>query len=413
MPDLPATPPVPPAAIDMRSPAFRDDPHPLMRSVREAGRVSRDVVGIWLLCHHTDVSSGLRSTRLSREPWRSPVYRQLRPFVADSMLERMAEQWMLFNDPPKHTRLRRLVNGAFKPPVIAALRERIVAVADELLDALPRDGTFDLMSGFAQQLPVRVICDVLGLPAQDFAKTKLWSDALALIVEPVVRREQRLAGARAADEMVEYLRGHIAARRAGPPRDDLFGLLVSAQEGEGSLSEDELLGNLILLFVAGHETTTNLIGNGMLTLLRHPQQLLRLRADPSLAGGAVEEALRYEGSVNMVSRVTVEPFAVGELLIPPGEVLFYMLGPANRDPVVFEDPERFDIGRQANPHLAFGAGIHFCLGAPLARLEGEIAFTRLLARYPRLALADAMPRWRPLINLRGLESLNLAIQAAG
>jgi pimeloyl-[acyl-carrier protein] synthase len=412
MPDLPTTPPGPAAAIDMRSPAFRDDPHPLMRSVREAGRVSRDVVGIWLLCHHADVSSGLRSTRLSREPWRSPVYRQLRPFVADSMLERTAEQWMLFNDPPKHTRLRRLVNGAFKPPVIAALRERIVAVADELLDALPRDGTFDLMAGFAQQLPVRVICDVLGLPAQDFAKTKLWSDALALIVEPVVRREQRLAGARAADEMVEYLRGHIAARRAGPPRDDLFGLLVSAQEGEGSLSEDELLGNLILLFVAGHETTTNLIGNGMLTLLRHPQQLLRLRADPSLAGGAVEEALRYEGSVNMVSRVTVEPFAVGEVLIPPGEVLFYMLGPANRDPVVFEDPERFDIGRQANPHLAFGAGIHFCLGAPLARLEGEIAFTRLLARYPRLALADAAPHWRPLINLRGLESLNLAIQHA-
>ena len=192
MPDLPAPPSGSPAAIDMRSPAFRDDPHPLMRSVREAGRVSRDVVGVWLLCHHADVSSGLRSTRLSREPWRSPVYRQLRPFVADSTLERTAEQWMLFNDPPKHTRLRRLVNGAFKPPVVAALRERIVAVADELLDELPREGNFDLMSGFAQQLPVRVICDVLGLPAQDFAKTKLWSDALALIVEPVVRREVHL-----------------------------------------------------------------------------------------------------------------------------------------------------------------------------------------------------------------------------
>jgi cytochrome P450 len=185
---------------------------------------------------------------------------------------------------------------------------------------------------------------------------------------------------------------------------------VSAQGGEGTLSEDELLGNLILLFVAGHETTTNLIGNGMLTLLRHPQQLQRLRADASLAAGAVEEALRFEGSVNMVARLTVEPFAVGEVVIPPGEVLFYMLGPANRDPAVFDDPDRFDIGRQANPHLAFGAGIHFCLGAPLARLEGEIAFTRLLARFPQLSLADAAPRWRPLINLRGLESLNLATQ---
>ena len=408
MPDLPALPPGLPAAIDMRSPAFRDDPHPLMRSVREAGRLSRDVVGIWLLCHHADVSSGLRNSHLSREPWRSAVYRQLRPFVADSTLERTAEQWMLFNDPPKHTRLRRLVNGAFKPPVIAALRERIVAVADELLDALPAEGPFDLMAGFAQPLPVRVICDVLGLPAQDFAKTKLWSDALAMIVEPVVRREQRQAAARAADEMVEYLRGHIAARRAKPAQDDLFGLLVAAQDAEGTLSEDELLGNLILLFVAGHETTTNLIGNGMLTLLRHPQQLQRLRADPSLAAGAVEEALRFEGSVNMVARLTVEPLPVGEAVIPPGEVLFYMLGPANRDPAVFEDPERFDIGRQANPHLAFGAGIHFCLGAPLARLEGEIAFTRLLARFPQLSLADAAPRWRSLINLRGLESLSLA-----
>jgi cytochrome P450 len=186
MPDDSAASPGSPAAIDMRSHAFRDDPHPLMRSLREAGRVSRDVVGVWLLCHHADVSSGLRSSHLSREPWRSAVYRQLRPFVADSTLERTAEQWMLFNDPPKHTRLRRLVNGAFKPPVIAALRERILAVADELLDALPAEGPFDLMASFAQQLPVRVICDVLGLPAQDFAKTKLWSDALAMIVEPVV-----------------------------------------------------------------------------------------------------------------------------------------------------------------------------------------------------------------------------------
>jgi cytochrome P450 len=396
-----------PATIDMRHPAFRDDPHPLLRAVRERGRVERDVVGIWLVSHHADVSAGLRSSRLSREPWRSPVYRQYRPFIADSTLERTTEHWMLFNDPPKHTRLRRLVTGAFKPPVIAALRERITALTDELLGALPVEGPLEPMAGFAKQLPVRVICDVLGLPPADFAQTQLWSDALAVIVEPVTRREQRLAANRAAEEMAAYLRSHVAQRRSGTRRDDLLSLLVAAQEGDGELTDDELLGNLILLFIAGHETTTNLIGNGLLTLLRHPAELARLRADPSLAGSAVEEMLRYEGSVTMVSRLTVEPYALGDTMIPPEGVLYFMLGPANRDPAVFADPERFDIGRTANPQLGFGAGIHFCLGAPLARLEGEIAFTRLLQRYPLLRLAEPTPRWRPLINLRGLEALPL------
>ena len=405
MPELPSV--VPPATIDMRHPAFRDDPHPLLRELRERGRIERDVVGVWLVGHHVDVSAGLRSSRLSREPWRSPVYRQYRPFLADSTLERTTEHWMLFNDPPKHTRLRRLVNGAFKPPVIAALRERITSLTDELLAALPARGELELMAGFARQLPVRVICDVLGLPPEDFAQTKLWSDALAMIVEPVVRREQRLAAGRAAEEMVAYLRGHIAARRAGSRHDDLLTLLVAAQDGEGQLSDDELLGNLILLFVAGHETTTNLIGNGLVTLLRHPDELTRLRTEPARMASAVEEMLRYEGSVTMVSRQTVEPYAIGETVIPPEEVLFFMLGPANRDPAVFADPERFDIGRSPNPQLGFGAGIHFCLGAPLARLEGEIAFARLLQRYPAIALAEPTPHWRPLINLRGLEALRL------
>lgn len=393
--------------VDMRDPAFRDDPHTLLRGLRENGRVSRDVLGIWLLCHHADASAGLRNNQLSREPWRSPVYRQLRPFLADSTLERTTEQWMLFNDPPKHTRLRRLVQGAFKPPVVAALRQRIEALTDELLSAAPADGSpFDLMTTLAQPLPVRVICDVLGLPAQDFAQTKLWSDTLALIVEPVSRREQRMASNRAAEEMVAYLRGHVEAHRA-KPRDDLLGLLINAQDDGAALTEDELLGNLILLFIAGHETTTNLIGNGLLTLLRHPEQLQRLRSDPTLIATAVDEMLRYEGSVTMVGRHVVQPYVVGDTVIPPDDVVYFMLGPANRDPAAFADAETFDVGRSPNPHLAFGAGIHYCLGAPLARLEAEIAFVRLLQRWPALQLADPAPRWRKLINLRGLEALAL------
>ena len=399
------------APVDMRDPAFRNNPHPLLRALRERGRVERDVIGIWLVGHHADVNSGLRNAHLSRDVARLPQYQKLRPYIADSVMERTTEQWMLFNDPPKHTRLRRLAGGAFRPPVIAALRERIEAITDELLAALPDQGAFDLMSGFAQPLPVRVICDVLGLPPDDFGQTKLWSDALALITEPVARREQRVAANQAAEEMVAYLRGHIAQRRARARQDDLLGLLVAAQDGEGDgtpLTEDELLGNLILLFIAGHETTTNLIGNGMLTLLRHPHELARLRADPSLANSAVEEMLRYEGSVNMVARHTVAPYAVGDTVVPPGETIYFMLAAANRDPAVFAEPDRFDIGRTHNPQLTFGAGIHFCLGAPLARLEGEIAFNRLLRRYPGLGLADTAPPWRKLINLRGLETLTLA-----
>jgi cytochrome P450 len=409
------------APVDMRHPAFRDDPHPLLRELRESTRVARDVLGIWLVLHHADVSAVLRSSQLSREPWRSPGYEQMRPFLADSTMERTTHQWMIFNDPPKHTRLRRLVGGAFKPGVVEALRERITAVTDELLDALPAtagpDGGFDLMTGLAQPLPVRIICDVLGLPHEDFAQTKAWSDALSWIVEPVVRREQREAAGRAAEEMVAYLRHHITQRRGRPARDDVLGMIAASEAGvdgkpcEEPLSDDELLGNLILMFIAGHETTTNLIGNGMLTLLRHPDELARLRGSlghgSALMRTAIEEMLRFEGSVTTIARHTVEPFAIGDTVVPPGQVLYCMLGAAHRDPAAFADPDRFDIGRQPNGHLAFGAGIHYCLGAPLARLEAEVAFTRLLQRYPHLKMADAPPSWRKLINLRGLSSLRL------
>lgn len=401
------------AGIDMRDPAFRNDPHPLLRAVRERGRVEQDVVGVWMVTHHADNSAGLRSNQLSREVRRLPAYMLLRPFIADSTLERTTERWMLFNDPPTHTRLRRLVNGAFKPTVVAALRSRIAAITDELLAALPAHGEFDLMTAVAQPLPVRVICDVLGLPPEDFAQTKQWSDALALIIEPVVRKADRIAADQAAVEMVAYLREHIARHRKSGERDDLLGLLIAAHDaGEETLSEDELLGNLILLFIAGHETTTNLIGNGTLSLLRHPHELQRLRALPALLPGAVDEMLRFESSVNMVPRHTVAPYAVGDVLIPPDALVFFMTGAANRDPAVFAEPDRFDIARSPNPHLAFGAGIHYCLGAPLARLEAEEAFGRLLRRYPQLELADtAAPRWRKLINLRGLEALPLRVAA--
>lgn len=395
------------APVDMRDSIWRDDPHAVLRSLRERGP-TRDVLGIWLVGRYAEVSAGLRNSHLSREPWHAPVYRQLRPFIADSPMERWVEQWMLFNDPPKHTRLRRLANHAFRPPVIDAMRERIAAVADELLDALPTDGSpFDLMAAFAQPLPVRVIGDILGLPGEDFATTKAWSDALAIIVEPVRRRADLEAAGRAAVELADYLRAHVAQHRAAGRRDDLLGTLVAAMDDDGALSEDELLGNLILLFVAGHETTTNLIGNGVLTLLRHPAQLARLRAEPALIATAVEEMLRFEGSVNFVGRHPMAPYAIGDVTVEPGETIFFMLSAANRDPAAFADPDRFDVARTPNHQLGFGAGIHHCIGAPLARLEGQIAIERLLARFAALQAVDEAPRWRRLINLRGLETLSL------
>jgi hypothetical protein len=395
------------APVDMRDPIWRDDPHTMLRLLRERGP-TRDVLGIWLVGRHADVNAGLRSSQLSREPWRAPVYRQLRPFIADSPMERWVEHWMLFNDPPKHTRLRRLANHAFRPPVIDAMCGRIRAVADDLLDRLPADGdAFDLMAAFAQPLPVRVICDVLGLPGDEFATTKAWSDALAIVVEPVRRRADLEAAGRAAVEMAAFLRAHVANHRATGRHDDLLGSLIAAMDEDSALSEGELLGNLILLFIAGHETTTNLIGNGVLTLLRHPDQLARLRAEPALIGSAVEEMLRFEGSVSFLGRHPLVPYRVGEVTVDPGETIFFMPGAANRDPAAFPDPDRFDIARTPNHHLGFGAGIHHCIGAPLARLEAQIAIDRLLTRFSLLEAIDETPRWRRLINLRGLEALRL------
>ncbi len=220
------------------------------------------------------------------------------------------------------------------------------------------------------------------------------------------RRAELEAAGRAAVEMADYLRAHVARHRAAGRRDDLLGVLVAAHD-DGAMSDDELLGNLILVFVAGHETTTNLIGNGMLTLLHHPGELARLRADPSLGETAVNEMLRFEGSVNFLGRHPLEPYRIGDATVEPGETIFFMLGAANRDPAAFADPERFDVGRTPNHQLGFGAGIHHCIGAPLARLEARIAFERLLARYPHLEAVDEAPRWRRLINLRGLEALHL------
>ncbi|MBL8325712.1 MAG: cytochrome P450 [Rubrivivax sp.] len=415
-PPAPAA-PKPPAptlareVADLREPLWLTHPREQARRLRERGRVHRDTTGLWLLLGHADCRAVMQSSHLSRDPRLSTAYAALRPFGAGSALEHAAERFMLFNDPPVHTRLRRVVAAAFTPAAIRQWRDAVAATTRALLAALPVDEPFDFMRGFAQVLPIRVICDLLGVDEGDFDQAKAWSDAAACVVEPLATRAARAEGARAVAELTEFLRGQVARRRL-QPCDSVLDRMIAAQRDDPRFDDDELLANLILLFIAGHETTTNLLGNGLFTLLGHQEQLARLRREPGLMPQAIDEMLRYESPINMVARIAREPWEIDDLTVPAGEVLYCMIGAANHDPAVFDDPGRFDVGRTPNPQLSFGGGVHYCVGAPLARLEAEVAFEALLRRFTTLELVDdaqgaafTQPRWRPMINLRGLQAL--------
>ncbi|MBL8329416.1 MAG: cytochrome P450 [Rubrivivax sp.] len=403
--DAPATAAAPTA--DLRDPGWLTHPRETAARLRALGRVHRDTSGLWLLLGHADCRAVMQASRLSRDPRLAASYERQRPFGAGSALEQAAERFMLFNDAPRHTRLRRVVAAAFTPVATRELRDAVAATAERLLQALPRTGSFEFMRGVAQVLPIRVICDLLGVSEGDFERAKAWSDAIACVVEPLATRAERAAGAQAVAELTDYLRTQVARRRA-QPGDTVVDRMIAAQRDDPAFDDDEMLANLLLVFLAGHETTTNLLGNGLLALLQHPQQLERLRREPALMPTAVEEMLRWESPVNMVARTVREPHAVGGVTVPAGDVIYALIGAANHDPEAFDDPGRFDIGRDPNPQLAFGGGVHYCVGAPLARLEAEVAFAALLRRYPALAREGTEPpRWRPMINLRGLQELPL------
>ena len=314
---------------------------------------------------------------------------------------------MLNSDPPDHERLRRLVNKAFTARRVERLRPRITAITAELLDAMPTGREVDLLASFAFPLPITVICELLGIPVADRDDFRAWS---ATILSNTAAPEVFMADATA---MVGYFRALLAAKRRQPADDLLSALILTRDEGDG-LREDELISMLFLLLVAGHETTVNLIASGMLALLLNPGELARLRADPGLIGGAVEELLRYMNPVNHATfRCAAEPIEIGGAQIGPGEAVFVALSGANRDPARYADPERLDLDRDSAGHLAFGHGIHYCLGAPLARLEAEIAFGALLDRFGSITLAvpAGTLRWRPSSLIHGLESLPVRLAA--
>jgi cytochrome P450 len=385
-------------------PEFLADPYPTYHRLRAEDPVHRSPLGFWVLTRYEDVVTVLRDPRFAKEAMMAVVAARfgIAPgTIGLSMLDR---------DPPAHTRLRSLVSKAFTPRVVERLRPHIQQIVDGLLARVESQGSMDLIEEFAYPIPVIVICELLGVPVEDHQQFKAWSldiarglDAIMLPVDSEVTR--RSGTARQA--LLGYFRGLIAERRV-LPRDDLLSGLIAAEEAGDRLSEDELLATCILLLVAGHETTVNLIGNGTLALLRHPGELRRLRENPALIASAVEELLRYDGPVQRTARMPSDDVQVGGRTIARGEMVMPFIGAADRDPAQFPDPDRLDITRSDNRHVAFGMGIHFCLGAPLARVEGQIAINTLVQRLPGLALATEKPEYRQSLTLRGLTALHVA-----
>lgn len=393
---------------------FQQDPHPLWARLRaEAPIYPREMPDgrrTWMVTRHRDCVAVLRDPRCSAEKFPSHMLHQLAadPAAPFAVIARTVLGMMLVKDDPDHGRLRGLVNKAFTPRVVSELRPRVQAIADELLDAAARRGELEVIADFGMPLPIIVIAELLGVPLENRAELKRWSDKLVTFLDGTIRDKGLADAAVACVEMRAYMDRVFSERRAAP-RDDLISRLISAREVDDRLSDDELFGTVVLILAAGHETTTNLIGNGLYTLMRHPAELARLRARPELIASAVEELLRFEGPVALTSRNPAEDIELDGVRIPKEDELSLALAAANRDPDVFPDPLRLDLARSENRHLSFGFGAHFCLGAALARLEGQIALGSAVARFPGMKLASDAVEWKPGIVLRGLTSLQIRL----
>ena len=378
------------------SPEFRRNPYPFYDLLRENAPVFFwDRWGVWFLSRYEDCNALLRNNRLGHGTFGDPPEGQ-------EALIAMQQDWMLFQNPPDHTRLRGLVHKAFTPRIVEQLRGKVQAITDSLLDKVHAAGHMDLIADLAYPLPVTVIAEMLGVPAEEQLRFHQLSNDLArtldLTEDPAIYER----GSQAAAAITAYVKDLTDQRRTNP-QDDLLSALVAVEEAGDRLTEAELFATFGLLFVAGHETTINLIGNGMLALLKHSDQLAQLKSNPALIKTAVEELLRYDSPVQMTSRMVLETIDLDGHTIERGQQVSFLLGAANRDPAQFEAPNSLNITRQPNQHLAFGSGIHYCIGAPLARLEGQIAINTLLRRMPDLKLETEAPELADNYLLRGLK----------
>ena len=388
-------------------PEFHADPYPFYRRLREKEPVHQSPMGFWVLTRYEDCVAVLRDQRFGREEFQqmlSNVYGD------DDSGKPQLPRSMLFRDPPDHTRLRALVSKAFTPRMIETMRDHIQEIVDRLLDRVQDAGRMDVMEDLAYPLPVTVICEMLGVPVNDHASIRGWSADIARSLDAIgLPSDQEIVerGRTSRRALAQYFRRLVPERRARPQQDLLSGLIAAEEQGD-KLSQDEVIAMCLLLFIAGHETTVNLIGNGTLALLRHPDQMRKLQADPALIGNAVEELLRYDSPVQRTARIASTDAEVAGQPMPKGTMVITALGAANRDPAQFSEPDTLDVARKDPRHISFGFGIHFCLGAPLARVEGQLALGTLLRRMPKLALAEDNPEWRESSVLRGLKRLNVS-----
>jgi cytochrome P450 len=393
--------------FDPLSPEFIRDPYPHYARLRTTDPMHLTPLGMFVASRHAEVSSVLRDKRFGKD-YVERNKRRYRPEVLEQPVFRSMRHWMLYQDPPDHTRLRSLVVKAFTARRVEDMRPRIQEVVDQALDRISGRGHMDLIEDFAFRLPVTIICDMLGIPAEHREAFYAGSRDSGRLLDPVPLSPAEIEQGNAGQIMARMYFQHLFEIRRKNPGDDLTTQLLQAEEDGSKLSNEELTANLILLFGAGHETTVNLIGNGLLALHRNPDQLALLKANPALIGNAVEEFLRYDSSVQLTGRVALEDIDdLGGRKIPKGESVLCLLGSANRDPAAYPDrPDRLDINRPNVRPLSFGGGIHHCLGAQLARIEAEIAIATLLRRLPELRLDDSEnPQWRPTFVLRGLKTL--------
>jgi hypothetical protein len=392
--------------LEKLTPEFYADPYPTYRALREHEPVKRMPNGSWFLTRYDDLVTAYKSTKL----FSSDKKKEFSPKYGSSLLYEHHTTSLVFNDPPAHTRVRRLITGALSPRAISAMEPDLVALVERLLDGLAAKANVDLIEDYAAAIPIEVIGNLLDVPHDERGPLRDWSLAILGALEPVISREAFARGNKAVEDFLGYLEVLVERRKAKPgnPQHDVLTRLVQGEDNGERLTSKELLHNCIFLLNAGHETTTNLIGNGLVALSGNPAQKKRLIEQPDLIKTAVEEVLRYESSNQLGNRMTTEPVELDGVTLPAGTPVTLCIGAANRDPAQFTDPENFDVGRTPNRHLAFASGPHQCAGMALARLEGAIAISRFLARFPGYAL-NAPPVRGGRVRFRGFLSVPCAV----
>ncbi|WEO96265.1 cytochrome P450 [Streptomyces sp. FXJ1.172] len=399
-------------AFDPWDPGFLADPYPAYAELRARGRVIRyEPTDQWLVPHHADVSALLRDRRLGRtyqHRFSHEDFGRTAPPAEHEPFHTLNDHGMLDLEPPDHTRIRRLVSKAFTPRTVERLGPYVRGLADELVAGLVREGGGDLLADVAEPLPVAVIAEMLGIPEADRGQLRPWSADICGMYELNPSQEAADRAVRASVEFSEFLRELIAARRKEPGEDLISGLIAAHDEDDDRLTEQELISTVVLLLNAGHEATVNATVNGWFALFRNPEQLARLRADHALVPTAVEELLRYDTPLQLFERWVLDDIEIDGTTIPRGAEIAMLFGSANHDPEVFDRPGRLDLGRPDNPHISFSAGIHYCIGAPLARIELAASMRALLEQAPTLTLA-AEPERKPNFVMRGLDGLRVRV----